>query len=169
MNEKRLIQSIEDITSKYSDKGLSVDVRTPPRVPINTDNTGMCHPDWSLYYWIKPRSPYEVFNFCLNPEDLNKVLKFIRFSPLEMLVRDTLNKIRQDFKIKHISSEIIQDPEDQEERLLVEIYIDEKDPKQVIEQWKKISTSIRNEIDNKFRDKSKEYQLKLQISVKPSL
>ena len=166
--DRKLIESIEDISSRYLKKGLSIDERVLPRLTINTDNTGACHPDWSLEYWTNPRTYYEILNYCLSVEDLRKLLKFARFSPLEMFVEEVVNEIKDQFKIKRISSEILQDVEDQEELLLVEIFVDEKDEKRVIELWKKISTTIRNEINRKFGDKGDEYQLKLLISVKPT-
>lgn len=177
MIERRPIKSLNELNFLYpngeiekmlTDRGLSVCIQISPRIPVNTDNTGVCYPDWSLQYWTKPKSLYEVLGYCLSFEDINKLLKTIRFSSVEKLIEDAIEKIRESFGIKCMKSKIIEDPEDQEEMLLVEVFVDESDPKQVIELWKEISTRIRDEIDKEFGNKSKEFQLKLWISVKPS-
>ena len=169
MIRRILAESFEDITTtRLRDKGLSLDPQTELRFIRDTDCRGTSILDWTLGYWTEFKSLYWIFGLCLNYEDIDKLLKYIRFYPLETFVMSVINRIKHDFGIKHISSEIIQDPEDQEDILRVEIYVTEKDPKQVIKMWKKISNLIRSEIDRKFKERSKEHQLKLHISVRPS-
>ncbi len=170
---KRSADSMEDLSFMYLDKGLSIDTHPSPHTLVDTDTLRLDFQDWTLSYWTARFKPYGVFSRHFIFEELIKIQKgeLIKapFSQLKTLVNDVLRGIREDLRIKHIDFDVISDPEDQEESLLVEIYVDEKDTKQVIELWKKISTEIRNEVEKRLGDKSKDYQMRLQISVRPNL
>jgi len=163
----RHIYSNTEIERILANRDLSVGIQTFPRTPINTDNIGACYLDWSLEYWTRPKSPYEVLSYCLNLEDIKKIIKIVRFFQVEAFIRGLLCSLEEAYDIKCVKSEVVEDHEDQEEMLLVQVFVDKKDPKQIIELWKEISTKIRSEIDREFGEKSRDIQLRLWISVKP--
>ena len=134
---------------------------------VSTDYIEVQPPDWSLEYWTKPRSPYEILSLHLTDKDVEKLIKILKFAPLEGVVRDFLEKIVPKYGISNIKASIKEDPDDLSDVLFVEVFVKENDPKKIIKLWKKISTEIRNKIDKKFGEKSKEYQRKLIIAVRP--
>lgn len=132
-----------------------------PNVYVNTDIRTGC-PDWMLEYWT---AQWGISGLCLDLEDIKKLIKSEKFYEIESFVCEKLISLKDKFGITDIKPKIVES-QDNEELLLIEISVREKDLKKQIEIWKNISNTIRGEIDKQFGDKSKEIQMKLWISVR---
>lgn len=168
MNEKiaRMLRYCQDleIENVIANKDLSSNLIYQPNVYVSTDVRGGC-PDWTLEYWTTQWG-IGGLPFCLDIEDIKKLIKLNEFYEIESFVHEKLLSLKDEFGIIKIKSEIIQSRDDGEDLLLIEVSVKEKDPKKQIEIWKNISNAIRGEICRQFGDKCKEIQMKFWISLK---
>lgn len=166
MNEKiaRMLRYYRDLEIEHviANKDLSSNLIYQPNVYVSTDIRGGCL-DWTLEYWTWGIGG---LSFCLDIEDIKKLIKLNEFYEIESFVREKLLSLKDEFGIIKIKSEIIQSRDGKENLLLIEVSVREKDPKKQIEIWKNISNAIRGEICRQFGDKCKEIQMKFWISLK---
>jgi len=123
-------------------------------------------PDWTLEYWVRPQLAPELWSVRLSEEDIKKLQKMLNFLPLEDLVTGVVEKIKDKYGLCGLKTWIGEDPDAHGDLLIVEISV-RANRKKAIELWKKISTIIRNEVDEKLGERSEEYQRKLLIRVVP--
>ncbi|MBO8183119.1 MAG: hypothetical protein H0Z28_10065 [Archaeoglobus sp.] len=134
----------------------------------STDYIETSPPDWTLEYWVRPRLSHNIWGTYLNERILRKLSKMIEFYPLEEIVKEVGERIRTKYNLLKLKTQTREDPDTHADLLVVDITIGESDLKRAIELWKRISEEIRKEIDEKFKERSKEYQRKLLITVQPT-
>jgi len=138
-------------------------------VPVeNTDYIELTQiQDWTLRYWLRqPR--YELMGLCLGEKEIKKLSRILEFLPIEIVIEQFMEKNKMKFNIACLRTQIVKDPDTDDDTLLVEVFVKESDFEKILDLWKEISTEIRNEIDRKFKEKSMNYQRKLLIRVQPA-
>ncbi|RLI75198.1 hypothetical protein DRP05_15200 [Archaeoglobales archaeon] len=133
--------------------------------------------DWMLNYWrrfITPHLTGEWIYFrtidtsllSSAPRLIREIIRLWKFAPLENVVKEVGGKILAGYKYE-LDIEILDDPDDFSEIMVVRANIDEEDYDKIFDLWKKLSNDIRSKIEKRFGKESSYYQKLLSISVRP--